>query len=577
MSGCPTGGTLSDQGKKPFSSPEKHYQLLNLAMAASGDGVWAWDLRDDRLYLSPSWGGLLGYDEDALEPLSDTWLNRVHPLDQKRLYEAIAQHIDGVTDVLRCEHRILRADGGYSWVLVRGLAERDPKGNALRMAGVMTDLSRPQMHDRRTSLPNRWLFMERVQNASQRRAPFAVICLRVNDYSRCDELLGHAAAQALLRKLANKLVACLRDEHGERLISAMIATTAAQLDECTFGVLCAPVGTDEQAEAIAASLCDALTGLEALDEWLLHVSVSAGVCVREAGGSHERVLEDARAALQKARGPRTVVPFDEAMRDAAARRMQLEGELAEALKRQEFHLEYQPIIDLQNRRPAGAEALLRWLSPTLGRISPVEFIPLLEDTALIVPIGEWVLREACRECRRWEDAGHDLVMSINISPHQLGQAGFPEVVKQIIAETGASPELIDLELTESAFVGDPETVERLLGRLAALGVKLSLDDFGTGYSSLSYLRRLPFDLLKIDRAFVTDMHAHSQGAALLRTIVSMASNLGMQVIAEGIELAEQEAILRWLGCEYGQGWLFGRPMRSADFETWLLERKVEAA
>jgi len=544
---------------------------------ASGDGVWEWDLLDERLYLSPTWATLLGYEPEALEHVPDAWLERVHPLDQHRLYEAIAEHIDGQTDAMRCEHRVRSASGAYRWVLVRGLVERNEAGAAIRMAGMMMDLSRPEMHDRRTSLPNRWLFLERVEHALERSDSVAVICIRLNDYKRYNELLGSSVAEALVRRVADRLGLCLREEDGERPVPSMVATTAAQLDEDTFGVLCHPIESEAQAMEIAERFCAALARQEALDERRLHVSVSAGVCVRGTPAAPIEVVGDARAALQRAHGSLAVVSFDETMRKAAARRMLLESELVGALERDEFHLEYQPIMDLQSGRPAGAEALLRWSSPTLGSISPGEFIPLVEETGLIVPIGEWVLREACQQCKRWQDAGNNLIMSINVSSHQLRQAGFAEMVQQVMIETGVRAALLDLEVTESAFVGDARNAERLLNQLASLGVKLSLDDFGTGYSSLSYLRRLPFNLLKIDRAFIRDMHQDSHGAALLRTIVSMASNLGLEVIAEGIEESEQEAILRWLGCEFGQGWLFGRAMRSVDFDRWMVKRSLGSA
>ncbi len=543
---------------------------LSLVVSGSGDGSWEWDLSTDRLHFCPRWARLLGYEAAELAPHPDTWLSRVHPLDQQRLYETLADHIDGRTDRFRCEHRLRTRDGDYTWVLARGVAARDDGGTATRLGGLLSDLSRPRLHDRRTGLPNRFLFTQQLERALQNEDQLSVVALGLDGYARYEELLGHGRSTELLVMVAERISTCLNEERGHRIIPSTVSTAAAHIDGGCFAVLCTHIDSPRHAVALARRLREAASGVATLEERSLQLTLSAGLSLRGERSTAESLLRDARAALQRARaqGCGHLSVFDEGMRRAAERKAALEDALIGALERREFALYYQPIMDLQAGRVEGAETLLRWDSPRLGRVSPAEFIPLAEETGLIVPLGAHVLHRACAQGAEWLRRGLEVTISVNISVHQLDQAGFPELVARTLEETGLPPERLDLELTESALLGDERYASELLQRIADLGVTLSLDDFGTGYSSLSYLRRLPFQRLKIDRSFVSHMTENPQQASLTRTIVAMASNLGLAVIAEGIETREHASILKWLGCEYGQGYLFGRPMSAGDFGRW---------
>ncbi len=543
---------------------------LSLAVFGSGDGSWEWDLPADTLHFCPRWAKLLGYEPGELPPHPDTWLGRVHPMDQQRLYETLADHIDGRTDHFHCEHRLRTRGGGHTWVLARGVAVRDAGGTAIRLGGLLSDLSRPRLHDRRTGLPNRFLFVQQLERALLYEEQLSVVILGLDGYTRYEELLGHERSTELLAIVAERISSCLNEERGQRIIPSTVSTAAAHLDGGCFAVLCAHIDSSRHALALAQGLREAASGIASLEERSLQLTLSAGLSLRGERSTAESLLCDAGAALQRARaqGCGRLAVFDEGMRRAAERKAALEDALIGALERREFVLHYQPIMDLQAGRVEGAETLLRWESPRLGRVSPAEFIPLAEETGLIVPLGAHVLRRACAQGARWLSRGLEVTISVNISVHQLDQAGFPELVARILEETGLPPERLDLELTESALLGDERYASELLQRIAELGVTLSLDDFGTGYSSLSYLRRLPFQRLKIDRSFVSHMTENPQQASLTRTIVAMASNLGLVVIAEGIETQEHASILKWLGCEYGQGYLFGRPMSAEDFWCW---------
>jgi diguanylate cyclase (GGDEF)-like protein len=416
------------------------------------------------------------------------------------------------------------------------------------------------LHDPLTDLPNRTLFMDRLGRALERAKRhkdyvFAVLYLDLDRFKVVNDSLGHNIGDKLLIESARRLSACLRT-----------LDTVARLGGDEFVILLEDIQGITEATHIADRIQHDIALPCELDHHKVFVSVSIGVVLSATGYDQLKdIMRDADMAMYRAKGlgrGRYEV-FDAAMRDRAMTRLETETDLRLALERQEFFIHYQPIVSLQTRRIVGFEALVRWQHPNRGTVMPAEFIPVAEETGLIVPIDQWVLFEACRQMREWQTlfpAEPPLTISVNLSARQFGQPDLVEKTARVLKETGLDASSLKLELTESTIIEDSEAVSTLLLQLRTLGVQVQIDDFGTGYSSLGYLHRLPIDTLKIDRTFIGKIGANGNGSEIVRTIMVLAHELGMKVIAEGVETTEQLAKLLGFDCEYGQGFLFARPV-----------------
>ncbi len=427
------------------------------------------------------------------------------------------------------------------------------------------------LHDELTQLPNRTLFMERVAQALSctRRSPhyqFAVLFLDLDRFKIVNDSLGHAVGDRLLIEVAGKISACLGPQD-----------TVARLGGDEFTVLLEDIQGGRDAVHMAERLQVAITQHFYLEGHRIVTSASIGIAM---GGSHyqqlEAILRDADIAMYqaKARGRACYAMFDQDMYLKNLRLLRMESDLRQALERDEFVLHYQPIISLKTGRLAGFEALVRWQHPVDGLISPGEFIALSEDTGMIVPLGAWVLREACQQMRIWQDrypAAAALRISVNLASKQLQEPGFSQRVDNILQETGLRGEDLRLELTESMLMERTEETIQVLQKLRDRNIQLSIDDFGTGYSSLSYLHRFPVTTLKIDRSFIGKMNHDTENFEIVRTVMTLAHTLSMEVVAEGVETLEQSSQLRDLGCEYGQGYFFSPPLDQEKASEFLVE------
>ncbi len=572
--------TASREAAAALRASEERYAL---AARAANDGLWDWDLRNGRIYYSTRWKATLGYQEHEIGNTPAEWFDRVHPDDRESLEVRLAAHLKRLISSFEHEYRIAHHDGVYRWMSCRGLAVWDAGGRATRIVGSQTDITERKlaeqrllhdaMHDGLTGLANRARFMDRLSHtiARTRRSGlplFAVLFLDLDRFKLVNDSLGHLIGDQLLIGIARRLERCLRP-----------GDTLARLGGDEFTILLEELSGPQAAIAVAERISRLLEEPFHLAGQEVFSSTSIGIALSSSADYQwpADVLRDADTAMYHAKmeGRSRYAIFDATMHDRARTRLQIETDLRRGFERGEFFVVYQPIVELGSRRIVGFEALLRWRHPQRGIILPSDFITIAEETGLIVPIGQFVLREACRQLYAWQQRHptRPLSVNVNLSPRQLADPDLVERTSAVIRETHVAPGDLRLEITETAIIEHGDTASRILLRLRELGVQICIDDFGTGYSSLSYLHRFPIATIKIDRSFVSQMNLSSENTEIVRTIISLARSLGMAAIAEGTETTEQLAQLRALSCEYGQGWLFAQALE-ADEAATLLDHDV---
>jgi diguanylate cyclase (GGDEF)-like protein/PAS domain S-box-containing protein len=549
-----------------------------LSARGANDGLWVWDLTRDHVYYSPRWKSMLGYADEDIGSTPDEWFSRVHPDDVQQLRHCIDLHVRGDTPHFESEHRMCGRGDEYRWMLSRGLAVRDANGNATRIAGSQTDITERKVaverlthdafHDGLTQLPNRALFMDRLQRAveMQRRrssARFAVLFLDLDRFKVVNDSLGHVFGDELLIAVARRLEGMLRASDTVARLGGDEFTILLELDHITDAVRTARRIQEELLVPFR------IGGHEIFTTASIGIALSTTRYDRP-----EDVLRDADIAMYRAksRGKARHEVFDTAMHERAVKMLQFETDLRRAVEREELRLLYQPIVSLHDGTLVGFEALVRW-DRGGELVSADELIPVAEETGLIIAIGGWVLTEALRQLAEWDAAGlgdAKLDIHVNLSPKQLLQPNLVDQVKTALATSGIAASRLHLEVTESVLIESAEAAAELLRDLKAVGVRLSLDDFGTGYSSLSSLRQFPFDMLKIDRSFLIDGGEPERTDEIVRTVSALAGILGMNVTIEGLETHDQTTRMRDLSIEFAQGFYFARPVRAEEVAALLM-------
>ena len=522
-------------------------------------------------YVSPSVERVLRAGE--LQLLGARLTDIAHPEDCAAVDGLLDRAMRSPGERTSVEWRLRQADGSWlpvETVATSGLLDGDAPGVVLNTRDLRERKALEQkltfqaFHDPLTRLANRSLFRERVEHALERRqsGDTAVLFIDLDNFKTINDSLGHAAGDHVLVETAHRLRSALRAED-----------TAARLGGDEFGVLI------EDADVTAsARVAERIRIALGVPFWLMgqevYITASIGIATREPGDTATELLRNADVAMYtaKTKGKARFEVFEARMHDAVVARLGLEAELRRAIEHQEFVVYYQPIVKLETGEVIGAEALVRWQHPTRGLVPPLEFIPLAEETGLIVPLGAWILRQACRQLAEWQrlrGGGEPFVMNVNLSSRQLVREAIADEVAAAVDESGIRASWLVLEVTETVLMADPVVAAAALGHIRDLGVRVALDDFGSGYSSLSHLRRFPIDIVKIDKSFVDDVAGDGVESAIARSIINLGRAMQIETVAEGIEADEQAETLRSLGCEYGQGYFFAKPLEPSDWAGLL--------
>jgi diguanylate cyclase (GGDEF)-like protein/PAS domain S-box-containing protein len=559
-------------------------ERLDSILSSIADVVWSADPQTQQLfYLNSAVETVYGRSMSEFLGCLTLWQDAVYPDDRDRYKQATQiLYTSGSRDV---EYRIVHPDGNVRWICDRARLVRDNEGMPVRVDGIITDITERRraqaqlqyetLHDGLTGLPNRNLLIDRIEQAIKRNQrqntnPFAVMFLDLDRFKVVNDSLGHLDGDQLLILVAQRLEQCAR-----------AGDTVARLGGDEFVILLEDVVDANAAVKVADRIHQSLEPAIILDHQEVFVTASIGIAIGDARIYQQPadLLRDADTAMYRAksRGQGGHEIFAPAMHTTALKRLQLQNQLRRAIEREEFLVYYQPIVSLTDHQIQGFEALVRWQHPEWGLVSPIEFIPIAEETGLIVAIDRWVLRTACQQLQCWRQqypGQTALIMSVNLSGKHFSQPGLIEFLDQVLLSTGLDGSSLKLEITESVIIQNTESVIALIDQLQARKVQVCLDDFGTGYSSLSYLHSFPFDTLKIDRSFVKRLGIEGQDWEIVKAIVNLGLTLSMNVIAEGVETGEQLAHLKTLNCDSAQGYWFSQPVTSEDI-TSLLRKQIQ--
>ncbi|MDP1929651.1 MAG: EAL domain-containing protein [Thiobacillus sp.] len=551
-------------------------ERLSLAQRTAGAGVWDWDIPSGTLIWSDELFQLFGLDPAATVATFDIWRSVVHSDDLQRAEEAITVSIRNHAPHFN-EYRIVLPTGAVRWIDAFGDTTYDADGNALRMIGICIDTTARKLaeaqieflahHDHLTRLPNRFVATERLKMAmayaDRANENVALLFLDLDSFKPINDSLGHAVGDLLLVEVARRLQACLRE-----------TDTVSRQGGDEFLVILTHIHDMDDVTGSAAKIVAALAAPCEIEGHVLEVTVSVGIAIYPNDAQDtDTLMQRADTAMYHAKGTggNDYTFFSEQMNAAVAMSLAVRGELRQALAGGEFELHYQPQIDLASGRVTGVEALLRWHSPKRGLVLPDAFVSVAEDCGLIVPIGEWVLQEACRQAVRWQQAGlPELTVAVNLSAMQFRRGNLQQSVVQALSASGLAPARLELELTESLLIVEAEYALETVLNLRSLGIRFAIDDFGTGYSSLAYLKRFPIDKLKIAQTFVQDMNTNPEDAAIVHAIIQMARALNLRTIAEGIETEDTVEHLRLHHCDEAQGNYFSRPLLAEEFQQYVL-------
>jgi diguanylate cyclase (GGDEF)-like protein/PAS domain S-box-containing protein len=559
----------------------KSEETYRLVMEATQDGIWDWDIQRGTVHYSPGWGKILG-DEDVPTQGID-WKSRVHTDDLNRVMRSLKLHLAGRYDDWQEEHRIQRYDGGWSWVLARGkVVRRDESGNPLRMLGTITDINfkksneeiiwQQANYDSLTLLPNRKFFQEllqqKIKQSQRSKQELWVLFLDLDGFKEINDTLGHHKGDELLILVAYRLKTGLRQ-----------SDIVARLGGDEFVIILSDIADAVHIDRIAAKLVGTIRQPYELQHDHIYITTSIGIAnyPKDADNADDLVkFADQSMYAAKKDGKNRYSYFTPELQNESLRRSQIAADLRKGLSREQFQLFYQPIVNLSTGEIEKAEALIRWNHPERGMISPMDFIPIAEESGIIHELGSWVFDSAFRQLQYWQPyLNFSFKLSINVSPyHFLNNNPEHERWLEQLHTYGIAGDNLVVEITEGLLLKNDNIVKEKLLKYRDRGIQVAIDDFGTGYSSLAYLKEFDIDYLKIDQSFVRNLGPDTSEQTLSEAIILMAQKLGLQVIAEGIETGQQRDILTAMGCDYGQGYLFAKPMSAEQFENDFLKPRL---
>jgi diguanylate cyclase (GGDEF)-like protein/PAS domain S-box-containing protein len=567
------------QALTDLKASEERYAL---AAEGANDGLWDWDLRTNKIYYSARWKAMLGFENDEIADTPDEWFSRIHPNDVPIVKGAIETHKNTETPHIEVEYRIRHKKNFYIWVLTRGISILNENKKAYRIAGSQSDITNRKeaeehlrhdaLYDKLTSLPNRALFMDRLNTAFQRsqRHPhylYSVLFIDIDRFKNINDSLGHLSGDNLLIVVAERLKKCVRN-----------VDSIARFGGDEFTVLLDDIKNARDATIIAERIKEAIAQPITINGQEIFTTVSIGITLNTYNKIEkaEEMLRDADTAMYRAKmmGRDNYAVFNEQMHARVKERLSLENDLRMAIANQEFKVYYQPIVSLKDGHIQGMEALIRWEHPHRGLIHPAEFIPVTEETGMILTIGEWVLRTVCQQAKQWEDMGYPgIEIAVNFSARQFEDKNLPELVKKIVQETQRKSFTLDIEITETIAMRDIDFSIKILKDLKKIGLNIAIDDFGIGYSSFMCLKLFPIDVLKIDRTFVHDIMVNDESKAIASSVIALSRNLNLKVIAEGVETKEQLWFLQEQRCDAAQGYLFSKPVPAQQALQLLQSRQ----
>ena len=558
---------------------ELQHSRERYALAAQGAqiGLWDLDIVRQQIFLSSRWKELLGFAEDEFDSTIPGWLDRMHPDDRESFVEIVSTPDSLNAGRFDCELRMRHRDDSYRWMLCSGIMQIDAVGNVVRLAGSLADVTEGKVRDVLTGLPNRLLFEEqlsKVLNLDQNKYGLnAVLFLDLDDFKRINDNHGHDAGDLLLCSVARKLEGCLR---GSDVIARQKSGwSIARHGGDEFTVLLHQLDSRADAEHIAERIIIALAEPFLIGTREVLMGVSIGITFGGAEGkTPAEAIREADTAMYYAKtsGRSRYCIFDPEMQAGATAKLTMENDLRQAIRNEEFFLVYQPIVRLSSGRIEGFEALCRWRHPREENVGPDVFLPRIESMGLTGLLGRAIFDQACEESLKWNDlacGGPPISVTVNCSAEEFNQPGFKHDLLLTMTRVGIDPHTLRLEINEAALFGKPEQTRIVMNELRDLGIRIGIDDFGTGFSSLAFLHRIPLDLLKIDHSFVHKMLNCSETRDIMRTIINLAQNLNLDVVAEGVETAEQRDLLYEMGCSHAQGYLYAQPVPGPEVQGVL--------
>ncbi len=555
----------------------------NVVMQIANDGIWDWHLQTNFVLYDERYYTMAGYANNAFPYTFEEWEKRVHPDDITHVTQCYQAYLADRTNTFDVEFRFLRNDQSYMWIQAKGkIAERDNNNKPLRFIGTHSDISVQKKYqeeilhqahfDSLTYLPNRFLSLDRLNHAcieaNRKQEHVVLLFLDLDDFKKINDSLGHDIGDLLLIEAANRL------RHVVRAVD-----TVGRLGGDEFIIILSGLNNIKEAHPIVENLLNQFREAFLIKkrEMILTASVGVAIYPNDASNSAE-LLRNADSAMYdaKAHGRNTYSYYTSYMNQCAQRRLAIEEQFNGALTRQEFSVYFQPKIDISTSKIMGAEALLRWYNPALGNVTPDEFITIAEQTGHIISLGKFVLQQALEYTAYWHKYfNSNFQIAVNLSPRQFRDPQLLSFIKKCLAEHNVEPSKLELEITEGVLLSGHSYVDQVLTDINNQGIKMAMDDFGTGYSSLSYLRSYPFDVLKIDQSFINDINQTEKTKSLINAIISMSHAMNLKVVAEGIETRKQLEQLKLFNCDYGQGYLFSKPICAKEM-TLLLKTSLHS-